>query len=192
MAVLRAMVALALGIGLEGCADAKSTGACAIAVTPEVCQTPATLRGAERVSETWTSAAAPELVPEPLLDGRYMQTARTLYCTEQYDPPPVLSSVQGVLEISGCVIRVTAFLGDAERPLVAVRSFDYRADGTLDLHLECATEEQDIRGARYGFDGTTLHTSDAFGRGRMPNSSGARGPDDPTYSCDYIDTWELR
>jgi hypothetical protein len=177
------MVALVLGIAVAGCSDSQGSGACAVAVTPEVCETPANLRGAERVSETWTSEPAPELVGEPLLDGRYVETARTLYCAEKYDPPPVLSSVQSVLEISGCVIRVTAFLGDAEQPLIGVRSFVYRADGTLDLHLECASEPQDILGAPYGFDGSTL---------RIPNSSGAHGPDGEGYDCQTIDTWELR
>jgi hypothetical protein len=78
---------------------------------------------------------------------------------------------------------VTAFLGDAEQPLVGVRSFEYGADGTLDLHLECAAEPQDIVGAPYGFDGSTL---------RLPNSSAAHGPDGEGYDCQYVDTWELR
>ena len=183
MPLPRTTRALVLGLALGGCSEAQGSGRCATTVTAEVCQTPALPRDAERVHETWTSAAAPELVGQPLLDGRYVQTARTLYCAEPYAPPPVLSSVQGILEISGCVMRVTTFLNDAEQPLIGVRSFDYRADGTLDLHLECATEQQDIVGARYGFDGTTL---------RMPNSSGAHGPDDQAYACDSIDTWELR
>jgi hypothetical protein len=183
MPLPRALVALALGMALAGCSDSTGSGGCAVAVTPEVCETPANLRGAERVSETWTSEPAPELVGEPLLDGRYAQTARTLYCAEAYEPPPVLSSVQGVLEVSGCVIRVTTFLGDAEQPLVGVRSYEYRADGTLDLHLECAAEPQDILAVPYGFDGSTL---------RMPSSSGAQAPDGQAYDCQTIDTWELR
>jgi hypothetical protein len=186
MVALVALVALTLGTALLGCAEAKGSGACATTVTPEVCATPANLRGAERINETWTSAAAPELVPEPLLDGRYVQTARTFYCTEQVDPPPQLSSVQGVLEISGCIMRLTVFFGADEQPLVGVRSFDYRADGTLDVRLECATERQAVSGARYGFDGSTLLLPS------VPNGTLASSPDGPAYTCDAIDTWELR
>jgi hypothetical protein len=156
-----------------------------------VCQTPAQLRGAEPILENWTSAPAPELVGQPLLEGRYVQTARTLYCARQYDPPPVLSSVQGVLEIRGCVIRVTVYLGDAEQPLVGVRSFDYRADGALDLQLECAAEAQDVERAPYGFDGTTLLLPGSVASS-LPNGSGVHGPAGEGYDCQTLDSWQLR
>lgn len=182
---------VALGLCLAGCSEAKGSGACATTVTPEVCQTPAPLRGAERITENWINANPPELLPQPLLDGRYVLTARTLYCPTASAAPLVPGSVQAVLESSGCVLRFTAFFAAEEPARVTVQSFTYGADGTLALQPECAAQQADVSRVRYGFDGSTLQLVNS-GPDRSPDSATDSATDSPAYACDAVDTWELR
>ena len=175
-------VVLAAALALGACAG-KGSGACGTRVTPEVCETPANLRGAEPVQQTRVSAAAPELVPEPLIDGRYVQTALTLYCGEDFQPSVEGRSAQAVTEIRGCVLRATLVVPGLDPPYVDVRTFRYAEDGTLDLSPACSTDQTPVLGRQYGFDGTTL---------QFPSSAQETDVDGQLHTCDRIDSFELR
>ena len=176
------LVALLAASSLGACAG-KGSGACATKVTPEVCETPANLRGVEPVQETRVVAPAPQLVPEPLIDGRYVQTARTRYCEQDYQPLLEQGgNVQAVTEISGCVLRST-IVAAGEQPLVFVLTFRYAADGTLDVTPACSGDKTPVLGRQYGFDGTTL---------QFPSSSDESDSDGLIHTCERIDSFELR
>jgi hypothetical protein len=175
--------ALSSGVfSFAACTD-EGSGACATQVTPEVCETPANLRGVEPVQQSRVTATAPELVAEPLIDGRYAQTALTLYCAEDFQPLVEGRSVQALAELSGCVMRITLVAPDLEQPQVSVLTFRYAAGGTLDWTPACSSEPAPVLGRRYGFDGTTL---------QLANDWEETDTNGQIQRCERIDTFELR
>jgi hypothetical protein len=171
------------GLALAACSEAKGPDRCATAVAVEVCDTPSNLRGAEPVQDAWTSAPAPELAGQPLAEGRYVLTARTHYCVEGGALPDFVRLTKRVVEVSGCVLRVTTQLLPDEETYVGVTTFNYAADGSLDETVECVGGERPKSGRRFGFDGTTLELGDA---------SEFNGPPEPGRDCATIETLELR
>ena len=178
-----ALLAFSSGVvSLAACTD-EGSGACATHVTPEVCGTPASLRGVEPVQQSRVTAAAPELLAEPLIDGRYAQTGLTLYCPEDFQPSIAGRSVQALTELSGCVMRTTLVAPELEQPQVSVLTFRYGAAGTLDWAPACSGEPAPVLGRRYGFDGTTL---------QLANDWDETDTNGQVHRCQRIDTFELR
>jgi len=149
-------VLMVVGLSSGACGESETNG-CATVVSAEVCETPSNLRGAEPVQETWSSEPAPELVAQPLFDGRYVLTARTHYCSTFQAPSAAASSVQSVMEVKGCVLRATSMLSPGELASASAGTFEYAGDGTLELRVVCPAELRATTLSRYGFDGTTLH-----------------------------------
>jgi hypothetical protein len=149
------------------------------------CGSPGDLTGSTLVRETWSNSPSPELVGQPLVDGRYVQTARTLYCAEQYDPPPVLTVAQSVLEVSNCIIRIHRSLnpGDMTNDVLifSVQTFSYAPDGKLILTKECPGLREASPATAFGFDGSTI---------RLFNPATAISSTGESYDCQYVDTWQ--
>ena len=167
-------------VALAACSN-DGARACATQVAPEVCATPGSLRGAEAVAVLWVAEPPIELSPEPLSDGRYVQTGRSLGCGEGFSPPAEPHSVTGVLEVSGCVLRRTFVTTPATEPQVSVVTFDYAPDGSLALKDACSSAPAAAVVAPYGFNGTTLQLS---------VSTEETGADGNAYSCSGVDTYE--
>lgn len=167
-------------VTLAACSE-QGARACATQVAPAVCETPGSLRGAEAVPVIWGAEPQIELAPEPLSDGRYVQTGRSLGCGEAFSPPAQPPSVTGVLEVSGCVLRRAFVTAPGAAPQVTVATFDYGSDGSLALKDACSSAPAASVTARYGFDGMTLQLS---------VSSEETSADGTSYSCSGVDTYE--
>lgn len=181
------------GSGGATVGSSNATGGAEIAaptcpVTDEqkhACGLPGDLTGSTLVHETWSNSPSPELVGQPLVNGRYLQTARTLYCAKQYDPPPVLTVAQSVLEVSDCIIRMHMSLNPGDMTngvlIFSVQTFSYAADGKIILTKECPGLRQGNPATAFGFDGSTLRL---FSPAKAINSTGE------AYDCQYVDTWQ--
>jgi hypothetical protein len=174
---------------LGACGESESdapavmpAGCIASAADREACGTPSDGTELLEVQETWTTEPAPVFDGQPLRDGVYVQTARTLYCADNYDPPPPLGTVATVLEISGCVLRIIAPMFSGVSAVAIVESFEYLGPGKLHAFVECPVQ-RDIPNGPFAFDGTTL---------QVPNSSRTEGPNGEPYDCLSVDTWQKR
>jgi hypothetical protein len=120
------------------------------------------------------------LPPSPLAEGRYVLVARSSACpTGAAGAPP--ASVQGVLEVRGCVLRRT-LVSEPEPARVEVFELGYAEEGVLALQRRCPEEEAGALRASYGSDGVSIEL------GRL------QAADESTElpACDTRDTWELR
>jgi hypothetical protein len=147
-----AAVVVAAAVCGSACSESRAPG-CATLVSAQVCATPSNLRGAELVPDEWSREPAPELLPEPLVDGRYVLTGRHHYCSSAQPAPE--AGVLNALEISGCVLRETSVVPPAEGELVRAATFEYAADGTLAVTFACMGPQR-ASAWLYGFDGNTL------------------------------------
>jgi len=149
------------------------------------CGSQGDLTGSTLVHETWSNSPSPELDGQPLVDGRFVQRARTLYCAEQYDPPPVLTVAQSVLEVSDCIIRIHMALNPGDMTsgvlIFSVQTFSYAADGKLILTKECPGLREVSPATAFGFDGSTI---------RLFNPAKAISPTGEAYDCQYVDSWQ--
>jgi hypothetical protein len=168
------------GSWLAGCGDPGSS-ACTTRVTPEVCETPANLRMAGLAQVTWVTELQPELTPAPLVDGRYLLTERTLACGQDFVPPLSPLRVQGVVEVQGCVLRLTSIAAESAEPQVSVSTFRSRTDGMLELKDACSGSGEGTA-LRYGFDGATL---------LLPVSLELPGADGSAHACSGFDSYVL-
>jgi hypothetical protein len=165
---------------LAGCSD-EASRACTTRVTPGVCETPANLRTDGVAPVLWVPEPQLELMPQPLADGRYLLLQRALNCGEDFSPPAQTLRLQALAEISGCVLRVTS-IEEGAAPEVSVYTFDYGADGALQLSDACSAGAGETVATRYGFDGTRLQLEVGV---ELP------GLDGSTHACSGFDTYEL-
>ena len=178
--MLRWNLHLLLGaLALCACSE-PSEPACGTQIAEDVCSTPAQPRGAQAVTASTTSGVDIALPPLPLAEGRYVLVARSASCTAGADAS-LLASVQGVLEVSGCVLRRTLISGP-EPARVEVFELGYAEAGVLALLRRCPLEEAGALRASYGSDGVTIE----LGRLQAPEASS------DALACDTRDTWELR
>lgn len=172
---------------LAACSE-PSTPACATQIAAEVCDTPAQPRGAELVQPSSSDGVSVQLPSTELAEGRYVLVARSYSCPEGA-AAPAPAGVQGVLELSGCVLRRT-LLGAAQEPaLVEVFELGYAGEGTLALQPRCPADPAGELLATYGFDGERLEL------GRLQaasDTSGASREAADGAECATLDTWELR
>lgn len=166
-------------LALSACSE-SSAPACATQIAEDVCSTPAQLRGAEPVPTVATNEASVTLPPEPLAEGRYVLVARRHACPTGVEPSlPV--SVQGVLEVSGCVLRRT-LVSEPEPARVEVFELGYAGQGLLALQRRCPQAEAASMLAGYGSDAVQIE----LGQLRPADTV------DAPAACDTLDTWELR
>ena len=149
------------------------------AADQQACGMPGNLANLPLVRETWTTDPLPTFDGQPLADGVYVQTARTLYCADDYDPPPVLEMTSASVEIEGCVLRLVGYIPGSGSTVVGVETFTYVGPGKLDVTIECPVQ-MSLQDAPFAFDGTTI---------QIPNSSEAVGPEGQAYDCTYVDTF---
>jgi hypothetical protein len=166
---------------LWGCAGGRSR-ACTTKVTPEVCETPAQLRTDGVAPVVWVPEAELELTAQPLVDGRYWLLQRALDCGGDFVPPPETLRLQSMLEIRGCVARITTIPEEGAEPQVSVSTFNYGADGGLELTDACSAGASEAVPTRHGFDGTTL---------QLPISVELSGADGKPHACSGFDTYQL-
>ncbi|MEY4545661.1 MAG: hypothetical protein RL685_1856 [Pseudomonadota bacterium] len=166
-------------LALSACSE-PNVPACATQIAEDVCSTPAQLRGAEPVSAS-ASGVAIALPPSPLAEGRYVLASRSTSCAPGA-AESLPASVQGVLEVRGCVLRRT-LVSEPEPARVEVFELGYADDeGVLALQRRCPEEEAGALRASYGSDGVSIEL------GRLQASDESTEVPD----CDTLDTWELR
>lgn len=170
-----------LGCSLLGCGD-ESAPACTTKVTPEVCETPANLRTDGVAPVVWVADPELELLPEPLVDGRYLLLQRSLSCGSDFLPPAETLRLQSMVEVQGCVLRVTSIGEEGAEPRVSVSTFNYGAEGVLELSDACSAGPSEPVPTRYGFDGTTL---------QLPVSVELSGADGTSHACSGFDSYAL-
>ncbi len=166
------LAALALG----ACSE-PSVPTCATQIAAEVCATPGQLRGAEPVQVTVAESVAIAFPVAPLVEGRYVLVASRELCPEGA-PGQGGARLQGVLELSGCVLRRTLV---AEGAPARVDVFELSYEGSaLRLEQRCPEQAGSLE-AGFGFDGERLEL------GPLWPIAGAPEP-----SCDTLELWELR
>jgi hypothetical protein len=176
-------LALPLACGESDATPAPPGAGCRATIEQaEACGGPSSALEFNEVQETWTTEPAPVFDGQPLVDGLYVQSARTLYCAQSYDPPPPLGSAATLLEVEGCVLRVLQRAADGSASISVVESFEYIAPGQLHVFVECPVQ-RDIAYGPYAFDGSTL---------QVPNSTRVEGPFGEPYDCLFVDTWQKR
>jgi hypothetical protein len=168
-------------VSVLGCGE-SSAPACATQIADEVCSTPAQLRGAEPVQGSATSNASVQLPPAPLAEGRYVLASLVYACPGGEEPSPARPSLQGVLELSGCVLRRTLVAEGQEPAQVDVFELGYAGEGTLALQPRCPLAEAGALQAAYGFDGERLELGPLQATGQAPDEA----------ACATLETWELR
>lgn len=174
-----------LALLVLGACSEPSAPVCATQIAEEVCATPAQPRGAELVQPSASSELSVQLPSTQLAEGRYVLVARSYSCPGGAETPAPASE-QGVLELSGCVLRRTLIGEVQEEPaLVEVFELSYAAEGLLGLERRCPLEQASALQAAYGFDGERLQIGPLRGAAGAPAASS----DAP---CDTLDTWELR
>lgn len=181
MLVRGATLALVSWCLLWGCGG-ESSRACTTKVTPEVCETAGNLRTDGVAPVVWVPEPQLELTPEPLADGRYLLQQRAVNCGAEFVPPPETLRLQSMAEIRGCVLRITSISEQGSEPQVSVSTFNYAADGALELSDACSAGPSAAVPTRYGFDGTTLQLAISV---ELP------GADGNAHTCSGFDTYLL-
>ena len=97
-------------------------------------------------------------------------------------PPPQTLHLQSMAEISGCVLRVTSISEQGAEPRVSVSTFNFGADGVLEMRDACSEGRNEAVPTRYGFDGATL---------QLPVSIELSGADGGSHACSGFDTYAL-
>jgi hypothetical protein len=166
---------------LAACND-EGARACTTKVTADVCETPANLRTDGVAPVVWVSEPELELSPEPLVDGRYLLLQRALDCGADFVTPPETLRLQSLVEVRGCVLRVTSISEEGAEPRVSVSTFNYGADGVLELTDACSAEASEAVPTRYGFDGSTL---------QLPVSVELPGAGGSSHACSGFDSYAL-
>jgi hypothetical protein len=130
----------------------------------------------------WVQEPQLELTPQPLIDGRYVLTRRTLSCAGDFVPPADPQRVQGMVEVSGCVLRITFIGAQGSEPQVTVATFNDASDGMLELMDACSAGPPELMPTAYGFDGTTL---------QLPVSVELSGADGSAHASGGFYTYQL-
>lgn len=193
MRVLAIAVVFLTSAVMGGCTDSRAD-ACAGSMPQPACDTAPDLAGAASVPQMLVIGPAPQLETQALLEGRYVLTAQTEYCSKSFTPTALSTPYQAVIEISGCVMRFNveydfSSLPEGTMPPVSrgfqyVLTFSYASEGLLNLNLVCPPElAQPINPTKpYGFDGTTFQLIDPS----LDESDGEGG----SQTCEEIDSYE--
>lgn len=189
--VLAIAVVFVTSVGIGGCADNKAE-ACAASMPQPACDAAPDLSDAASVSQMRVVGPAPQLESQALRDGRYVLTAETEYCDEDFTPVSQALPQQVVIEISGCVMRLNAEIDDAPQSFPGqgatissqgTFTFSYAGGGLLNLNAVCPAGYAGSSAKKYGFDGTTLQLADTS------DDSDGHGH---SYTCEVIDSFERR